>query len=32
MESIGLSRQHAWLEFDGKTLVITDAGSTNGTR
>ena len=31
MESIGLSRQHAWIEFDGKTLVITDAGSTNGT-
>jgi len=31
MESTGLSRRHAWLEYDGSTLVISDAGSTNGT-
>jgi len=31
MESIGLSRRHAWLEYDGRTFVITDAESTNGT-
>jgi hypothetical protein len=31
MEAIGLSRRHAWLEYDGGALLITDAGSTNGT-
>ncbi|WP_163512720.1 FhaA domain-containing protein [Fodinicola acaciae] len=28
---VGISRQHARLDFDGSRVVITDLGSTNGT-
>jgi pSer/pThr/pTyr-binding forkhead associated (FHA) protein len=28
---VGISRQHARVDFDGARVVITDLGSTNGT-
>ncbi|GAA1677470.1 antibiotic biosynthesis regulator FhaA [Fodinicola feengrottensis] len=28
---VGISRQHARLDFDGSRVVVTDLGSTNGT-
>lgn len=31
LTDVGISRQHARLEFDGGRVVLTDLGSTNGT-
>ncbi|NUS74542.1 MAG: DUF3662 domain-containing protein [Corynebacteriales bacterium] len=31
LADVGISRQHARLDFDGSRVVLTDLGSTNGT-
>jgi hypothetical protein len=31
LADVGISRQHARLDYDGSRLVLTDLGSTNGT-
>lgn len=31
VDAPGVSRYHAWVEYDGGALWITDGGSTNGT-
>lgn len=31
LADVGISRQHARLDFDGNRVVLTDLGSTNGT-
>jgi hypothetical protein len=31
IDAPGVSREHAWLEWDGMTLWLSDLGSTNGT-
>ncbi len=32
LPDVGISRRHARLDFDGAQVVLTDLGSTNGTR
>jgi hypothetical protein len=31
LADVGISRQHARLDYDGSRMVLTDLGSTNGT-
>jgi pSer/pThr/pTyr-binding forkhead associated (FHA) protein len=31
LADVGISRQHARLDYDGTRMVLTDLGSTNGT-
>lgn len=31
LADVGISRQHARLDFDGNRVILTDLGSTNGT-